>query len=280
MGLAKHHADDTNFRGATTTKQGTPLYEAPETKTNSKEPRSRQYDIWSMGCVFLELIVWLLYGYKELEKFNNCLCDSNASSPYWSLENKNAKVHPSVEQCMEIISRDPECTGSTAIGDLLTIVRTRLLVVRLPPKNPPTLQRKAALTAASKANAGAAVPSSGSRAKAEDLLNALIDMQKKGKPNESYWFTGASRDGLVGPVDSITPINRVFGSSPAGGPPAGLSPGGHVAHGARQEVSQSPSERLPADNLEHVAADPVGFSATLISRPRFSGWLHPYHGFI
>jgi serine/threonine protein kinase len=45
---------------------GTPTYRAPEI---SEKASSRPYDMWSLGCVFLELLVWFLEGYKALETF-------------------------------------------------------------------------------------------------------------------------------------------------------------------------------------------------------------------
>lgn len=204
MGLAKHHFDETGFRGPTTTRYGTPVYEPPEVILKSTEARSRQYDIWSMGCIILELIVWLLYGNDELEKFNNCLHDAfGSNSPYWALNNNRAQVHPSVQICMDLIAKDPECTGSTAIGDLLSIVRTKLLVVLLPPKTMSFRQHMVG-----KASTGSTASASGRfRAKAEDFHDALKCIMEKGRSNDKYWFTGAPRHNLTGPVDSIPSAN-------------------------------------------------------------------------
>ncbi|KAK7706010.1 hypothetical protein SLS63_014068, partial [Diaporthe eres] len=66
LGLAKHHVFETGIRGPTVTRHGTPLYEPPEVILEPEIARSRQYDIWSKGCVLLELLVWLMYGYDEL----------------------------------------------------------------------------------------------------------------------------------------------------------------------------------------------------------------------
>ncbi|KAL8776006.1 MAG: hypothetical protein Q9194_003448 [Teloschistes cf. exilis] len=46
---------------------GHPTYEPPEFAKESKT--SRPYDIWSMGCVFLELLVWAVFDYKSVNKF-------------------------------------------------------------------------------------------------------------------------------------------------------------------------------------------------------------------
>lgn len=53
----------------TVSKSGTPIYRAPEAAM--KGQTSRPYDIWSLGCVYLELLVWFLDGYNALERFRN-----------------------------------------------------------------------------------------------------------------------------------------------------------------------------------------------------------------
>lgn len=214
MGLAKPYFDETGLRGPTTTRYGTPLYEPPEVILESKEARPRRYDMWSMGCIILELIVWLLYGNDELEKFNDCLHDSfEANSPYWALNNDRAQVHPSVQTCIELIGKDPECVGSTAIGDLLNVVRTRLLVVPLPPRTVSLRQQIAA-----RASTGSTASSSGQvRAKAEEFYSALKQIMDKGGSNDKYWFTGRPRHNVIGPVNSILSSNLVplFGDKTA-----------------------------------------------------------------
>ncbi|KAF2728104.1 kinase-like protein, partial [Polyplosphaeria fusca] len=43
-------------------------YRPPELDMN--EGISQKYDIWSLGCVFLEFCVWYLQGYDEVERFS------------------------------------------------------------------------------------------------------------------------------------------------------------------------------------------------------------------
>ena len=45
--------------------RGTPDYEPPE----SVGPTSRPHDVWSLGCVFLEILVWALWNSKETSSF-------------------------------------------------------------------------------------------------------------------------------------------------------------------------------------------------------------------
>ena len=49
---------------------GTFRYEPPEADQRGKAPFSRSYDIWSLGCIFLEFLIWLLEGQTGLDKFN------------------------------------------------------------------------------------------------------------------------------------------------------------------------------------------------------------------
>jgi serine/threonine protein kinase len=49
-------------------KSGTPVYRAPE---SMYEDTSRPYDLWSLGCVYLELLVWYIEGFDKLCSFRD-----------------------------------------------------------------------------------------------------------------------------------------------------------------------------------------------------------------
>jgi serine/threonine protein kinase len=145
MGLAKRHVVATQDRTSlTSTRYGTIRYEAPEAKT-APSGRSRLYDIWSMGCITFESIVWVLYGYNELKKFYKDLRGgTEKETEYYELEgiepDQTAKVHRVVQKWLEVIQKiDPECSKNSAINDLLKLVKTKLIVVKLPPNRPSTL---------------------------------------------------------------------------------------------------------------------------------------------
>lgn len=58
---------------------GTLTYEPPEFTKDGKT--SRPYDLWSLGCVFLELLVWAVFGSTSVETFENRRDDKrNANS--------------------------------------------------------------------------------------------------------------------------------------------------------------------------------------------------------
>ncbi|OAL55166.1 hypothetical protein IQ07DRAFT_498642 [Pyrenochaeta sp. DS3sAY3a] len=143
-GEAKYHGKDqfTEMRSKKTTARfGTRRYEAPEVKTGIRAKRqdqhenrrSRLYDIWAMGCITLEFIVWLLYGLDGLNKFNQ---DVDGITMYQiRTENgiKIARVHDAAVRWMDHMANEAACkVGNTAIGDLLDLVRSSLLVVKLP----------------------------------------------------------------------------------------------------------------------------------------------------
>lgn len=197
MGLAKHHTVLTEFRPPTSMKYTTYRYEPPEvTPGVSVTPgRSRRQDIWSIGCVTLELIIWLLYGAGELNDFNSkdVVGEMGELSPYFKIEgkdhNKTAKVHPAVVETMEALSKDQECRRgeNTAIKDLLAIVKTKLLVVNL---GPATIHDTEGLESP-RNNFKTQI---GSRASAQEFCLALDEIISKGTSNESYWYSGKSRD--------------------------------------------------------------------------------------
>ncbi|KAL2875628.1 hypothetical protein SGCOL_009248 [Colletotrichum sp. CLE4] len=136
MGLAKHHNDATAVRKkATSAKYGTVRYEPPEVVTNRLDKaRSRLYDIWSMGCIMLECMIWLMYGCKALDNFDDSLNDGYDSSFFKIKEVDGApvaEVHPTVVKWMDLMAADRQCGKDSALGDLLDLVRNRLLVVPL-----------------------------------------------------------------------------------------------------------------------------------------------------
>ncbi|KAG8164703.1 hypothetical protein KVR01_004978 [Diaporthe batatas] len=186
LGLAKLHLSETSKRGPTVTRHGTPLYEPPEVILEPEIARSRQYDIWSMGCVLLELLVWLMYGYDELVRFNESMTSAlGNSSVYWVMEDtdppsRSASVHPSVVGCMDIMGKDLQHTGETALGDLLSLVKYRLLVVRLP---------RTTRSSSSGRNSSSQPAPSDCRAKAADLENAMQRILNRAERDKTYAST-------------------------------------------------------------------------------------------
>ncbi|KAH6981725.1 hypothetical protein BKA56DRAFT_632063 [Ilyonectria sp. MPI-CAGE-AT-0026] len=142
LGLAKQHEYETSNRVEPTgTTHSTLHYEAPEVITQPDEPRSRRYDVWSMGCIIFESVIWLLYGYDTLNAFLKKSMGNTNQTPYFTTQGQlggTAEINKLVKSLInQILEKDPECSESpsTAIGDLLRLVRDKLLVVALPPRS-------------------------------------------------------------------------------------------------------------------------------------------------
>lgn len=229
LGSAKHHAVATRLRERTGSKAyATMIYQPPESITNKLSPSSRLYDIWSMGCVILEFMVWALYGYEELNKFTTSIKGNlgEASSYFIVREAEHgdtspklvAYTHPAVESCLDRLSRDPECTGETAMGDLLEIVKTKLLVIKLPEHTESSLYLDNVSITNTKGKftkLRTIQPFGNHRISAVGFVNELDNIlnnpnAKKG----SYWFIGGTRKDLL-PLPGIMPKIVTKDSSPS-----------------------------------------------------------------
>lgn len=129
-GHAKVHEKATELRGEQTkTPRGTRMYAPPEAEINPTEARSRRYDIWSLGCMYLEFLVWILYGNETLESFRGVV---GYGEPYYTRV-QEVTVKNVVKDWIRLIKEDPRCAPAemTAIGRLVDLIENRLLVVKV-----------------------------------------------------------------------------------------------------------------------------------------------------
>ncbi|KAI0535423.1 kinase-like domain-containing protein [Xylaria digitata] len=117
----------------------TPTYQSPEHHTEGRIDACA--DIWSLGCLLLEAVVWLLWGWNGLVRFG-----LSRQSPSQLTAQNNIRgdaffeiIHPttstmpvpvlktSVLQCIELLSCDPN--ASPFLRDLLHLIRHYLLDV-------------------------------------------------------------------------------------------------------------------------------------------------------
>jgi serine/threonine protein kinase len=115
---------------------GTGTYEPPE--CDLLEPQSQAYDMWMLGCMFLEFLVWLLRGPAGLREFGEQRWQTSLFHgalftndyfyvlEYDNIEEKatNAKLRPSVQQT--IISLQHMLEDIPPLRDLLSIVEELL----------------------------------------------------------------------------------------------------------------------------------------------------------
>jgi serine/threonine protein kinase len=129
-GLARVHEKATEFRlEKTTTSGGTTMYSPPESETNVEQARTRRYDIWSLGCLYLEYVIWLLYGNEALEKFRNAI---GSDKPYYE-NGPVVQIKDVVRASFKTIKNDPRCSpaSETALGRLVDLIENRFLVVKV-----------------------------------------------------------------------------------------------------------------------------------------------------
>lgn len=137
LGISSHHDKATISRaGGTNTTEVTVLYEAPEAESDRRQrkPRSRRYDMWSLGCMFLEFTVWLIYGFEAVETFRDKRRTSWHKNPttapgnFFTERSKGAiEIHSKVLKAIRHIRTDPRCAGSTALADLIRLIEECLL---------------------------------------------------------------------------------------------------------------------------------------------------------
>ncbi|KAK1981478.1 hypothetical protein LZ30DRAFT_720085 [Colletotrichum cereale] len=138
LGLAAFHAKDalTRVRKAadlhTLTPPGTSRYEPPEMDKDREramptwKPRSRAYDIWSMGCVVLELLIWIAYGIEKLDKFRD------ETAYFWEKNEGTYQVKSQAQTYMDKMSKKWRKDHESVCRDLLRFVQSSLLVVAAP----------------------------------------------------------------------------------------------------------------------------------------------------
>ena len=136
FGVSRTHERATGFReAATITTASTYAYEAPEAyDPNLKRfPRSRRYDSWSMGCIILEFVIWLLYDYKALSSFEYAR-EFRDHAYYQPIPNSNPivmEVHPMVKKAIKGLKVHPRFHNTT-LEALVEMVESELL--RVDPK--------------------------------------------------------------------------------------------------------------------------------------------------
>jgi len=178
----------TGLRSADTTmllSKCEPYYKTPEAVDHFKNnrPRSRRYDMWCTGCLLLEHIIWLLYGFSSLQTFRKWTCYRRTIPQGYFFQQKSRssakmEVHPEVHKAFSHLRQDPCCADGTALGDVLDQINHRLLVIE--PEQ---------------------------RATAQELHSRILEVLIKGWGDPSYLFKDL-------PADATPPIPEFFLQGP------------------------------------------------------------------
>ncbi|KAK3368274.1 hypothetical protein B0H63DRAFT_565004 [Podospora didyma] len=186
FGLAKQHSGPTFKRGPTSTRHTTLQYESPEAEvaTKGETALSRLSDIWSLGCVMLEHLMWLLYGDTEVVRFDEELkgnSNDNTSPFYQRTAGGNAVLRMAVSIWMKHMKEDPECAPDTVMGELLRIIEGYLLVIPIPKNWNDEMEAMQSI----------ANPKLGTRASARELLYLLDKILEQTESKDgTYLFKG------------------------------------------------------------------------------------------
>ncbi|KAI1173823.1 hypothetical protein F4777DRAFT_589617 [Nemania sp. FL0916] len=140
VGLAKKHNEHTQLRAKTDTRVSTRRYAPPELDIGPEKSLSRRFDVWSLGCIFLEFAIWLLGGKRKLLEFTNGPSVETEKFKFFDTSYERdsiggprqiAKRHSAVNKLISEMQNNPLCANDTAIRRLIDLVSDRMLVVDL-----------------------------------------------------------------------------------------------------------------------------------------------------
>ncbi|KAG9201544.1 hypothetical protein G6514_005551 [Epicoccum nigrum] len=175
LGRAQQHDKKTEFRKSKEKEDfRTIFYEPPDLSDELHKQAhgkiSRLFDIWSMGCVIFEMVVCLLYGYEAVDAFQK-IERRPGLTPYWEkIGDFDYVVTDAVTQWMDHILKHDAGRQGSAIGDLITLVKERLLQIRLP--------------------ADSDVYEPGKRTNAKDMKRGLALILERASEDPVYLFDG------------------------------------------------------------------------------------------
>ncbi|KAI0976972.1 kinase-like protein [Xylaria arbuscula] len=141
VGVSKLHHLATGLRGyGTDTKATTPCYEAPEAELDNnkqkkdRKSRSRRYDMWSIGCIFMEFAIWLLYGHKAIDNFKHQRKQTENDprahmAAYYTRTGDTAIINSAVSKGLKALENDPRCAKGTGLESLINLIEKDLIVI-------------------------------------------------------------------------------------------------------------------------------------------------------
>jgi serine/threonine protein kinase len=129
VGISRFHTQETFLRNEdTATAATTPSYEAPEAHGGSKDKRSRRYDIWSLGCIYLEFVIWLLYGNDAVLELEQARKTPDRQSYFYKpVDDATISVHPKITEAIDALRKSPHCEPGSPMGHLVDLIEKDLL---------------------------------------------------------------------------------------------------------------------------------------------------------
>ncbi|KAF2084393.1 kinase-like protein, partial [Saccharata proteae CBS 121410] len=133
FGLGRFHGKDSRTKPAYNI-SCSPTYQPPENKLH--RPVSRKYDVWSLGCLYVEFVTWLLIGNDQIEGFSDERGEGKINTNGISDDNffstthdgvQDAVVRPEVITWTDRLHRDSKC--SQAMHEVINLVMDKMLLI-------------------------------------------------------------------------------------------------------------------------------------------------------
>ncbi|KAI7786949.1 hypothetical protein LA080_001741 [Diaporthe eres] len=136
FGLAHYHRRNSRSNVTSEAVARSATYRPPEFDMGMK--LSRKIDVWSLGCLFLEMITWLLRGYRIMQDdFSQSRLEESSDlsrffeDTFFRVVREDGKrtavVKPSVKTWIVNLLDNPRC--SPYIRDFLTLIEHHMIVV-------------------------------------------------------------------------------------------------------------------------------------------------------
>ncbi|KAE9370825.1 kinase-like protein [Stipitochalara longipes BDJ] len=134
FGLMAFHTKETRSDVDAKYITGSPTYEPPELHLHSKI--SRAFDIWCLGCLYLEFITWLVCGWRHLQRFPDARDMVSPSAPQYLRDDtfftivgggNQAVVRQAVKDWIADLHEMPR--ASMFVHDFLNLISDHLLIV-------------------------------------------------------------------------------------------------------------------------------------------------------
>ncbi|KXJ88265.1 hypothetical protein Micbo1qcDRAFT_19387 [Microdochium bolleyi] len=141
MGLTALHSEYSRSRQPAAMLAMTPTYRPPESDLEGNVI-SRSYDIWTLGCLFMETMIWHLDGFEWLFQFSQERLTSDVTGckkpTYFDIKEfkgasvgaaaHTASIKVEVLKYFEKIRNHPKCTQF--VLDVIEIVQDEMIIVR------------------------------------------------------------------------------------------------------------------------------------------------------
>jgi serine/threonine protein kinase len=127
LGLASLHSIGSVSNGDPAGMLGTKTYRPPDNHRNLRI--SRKWDIWSLGCLYLEFITWIVLGFDAIVEFAELRgaeggeTDEFSEDYFYTTDLRD--IRPSVKAWVVRLSEDERC--SDMLYDLLCLIMQKMI---------------------------------------------------------------------------------------------------------------------------------------------------------